>query len=116
MTRAIKWQTQLTIANTAITTSYQLVGTLATVGRSLFINNLTNSDLQLSFDGINDHLPTAARSGEVADIMTNSKPGNTGDDGAVQSNLTTIWVKVITAGTPSPAGSLYISYWCEKGE
>lgn len=118
MTRGILWQPQLTIAFDGIPAAYNSVAVFKTVkpARELRFFNLTNQDIQVSMDGgVTDSFPVAARSGNVDDIMANSKPAHAGDDGAVQDNNTSISIRYIGAVAPT-SGSFYISYWCEKGE
>ena len=122
MGRAIQWQPQLSVAGSALNNStYTLVGHLITSARCIFVNNLTNADIQLSITPLlggtfPDNLPIAARTGEVLDIMANSKPGNVGDDGAAQAHNTFVYAKLITVPGGGTTGSLYISYWNEIGE
>ena|ERR1700685_870883 len=83
-------------------------GTYAAVGdpfgnavRMIMIDNLTDANITISFDGINDHLIIASSSGRVLDYATN-RVGPV--DQLEQSEGTIVYVK----GDPS-VGSIYVS-------
>lgn len=117
MAAGIKWQAQRSLAAASIGASYANVGTAFTVpGRCLFIDNLTNADLQISFDGgTTDNLVIAARSGKAIDVTTN-KLASPPDDGPMQPVGTQVAVKLIGAAPGTFTGSIYVSYWSEIRE
>lgn len=93
---------QLVVAAASITSSYTRVGSanfLAGV-RSLIITSTLDQPVQLSFDGVTDHLPILmATNGTVTPVNLN---------GAVLPGYLGVWVKEI--GNPT-TGNLYISYF-----
>lgn len=56
----------------SITLSYVGVGSpFANPCRMIMIDNLTDAELMVSFDGVNDHTVVAANSGKVLDYASN---------------------------------------------
>jgi hypothetical protein len=95
--------TQLAIVAANVTAGYVAVGTLLYAPLQITFSNFTDHDIQVSFDGINDHFPMMSRSAFVNDVASNQIM----DKGLFVGLGTTIWVKQI--GVPT-TGSFYVSY------
>ena len=70
--------------------------------RVLIIQNLTDSPMMFSFDGVTDHLPFSANGYLLLDLAANK----TRDTGFYLPEGTRVYVKQITAPT---SGSVYVS-------
>lgn len=92
----------LTMAYTAITSSYTLVGTISSPVLELSVVNGMNADIILSTDGVNAHMAALQLAPGLAfDVRTNAPRTS---DYMLPSGIS-IYAK--TAGSPS-SGSLYI--------
>lgn len=91
--------TQLSVAAAAITSSYTLVGTFSSWMNFGFIVSTLDQPVQISFDGINDHVAVPAGSTVPVCIPLNFK------DNLMSLPTPSISVKEI--GNPT-TGSLYI--------
>lgn len=88
----------------SISGTYAPVGTpLNNVSLITWIENNTDADLIVSFDGVNDHLFMPSRSGKVVDISTNKDPRD-----SLGASIGTYFHVKQDSGAPS-TGSLYIS-------
>jgi len=68
----IRYETIRSLGFASILGTYVGVGaSFANPVRMLMIDNLSDSDLYVSFDGINDHTIVAANSGKVLDYASN---------------------------------------------
>ncbi len=68
----IRYEPLRSLAHGSILGTYVGVGApFANPVRMLMIDNLSDSDLYVSFDGINDHTIVAANSGKVLDYASN---------------------------------------------
>ena len=92
-----------TLAFGSIVAGYtQVGGKFTKVSRLLALQNFTDADLMLSFDGTVDHIPIRSNSSFILDVTTNKAK----DDGFFVEVGTKISVKRI--GIPT-TGSFYIS-------
>ncbi len=91
------------VAFGGIGAAYAAVGT-ATVDytRVITLNNSTDAEVYISFDGVNDHLRLAVNSFKLIDLTTNTVR----DDGFFIAKETLIYAKRV-AGAPT-TGSLWI--------
>lgn len=116
MSRGIIWAAQQSIAATDIVSTVAL-GTISEApARCIIIDNLTEGDLQIYVNGTanaNKAFVVAARSGRIIDISSN-KLASPPDDGPVQPLLSQFYVSAITG--PGTTGSVYLSYFYERGE
>lgn len=86
----------------SISGAYAAIGTgFNNAARLILIDNLTNANVTISFDGINDHMVVAAMSGRVLDYGSN-RVGQVNQ--LEQSEGTVVYVK----GAPG-SGSVYVS-------
>jgi len=92
--------TQLSIAAASITSSYVSVGTFSSWAEMLFITSTLDAAVQLSFDGVSDHLAIPAGSTVPVFIPLDFKCNN--------MTLPTPAIAVKRIGTPT-TGNLYIS-------
>lgn len=91
------------IAFGSIGVNYAAIGTpLEHPCHILYVQNLTNATVWISFDGIENHFPVVAGSYILLDITSN-KPKSAGFFIAKE---TTFWVKRL--GTPT-SGSVYLT-------
>jgi hypothetical protein len=98
----IRYEPLRSLAFGSISGTYAAVGTpFDNAVRLLMIDNLTDANLTISFDGINDHLIIASSSGRVIDYATN-RVGPV--DQLEQAEGTILYVK----GDPS-VGSIYVA-------
>ena len=89
----------------SIGAAYTGVGTeITSPARILHIQNLTDSLLMFSYDGVNDHFPLPASGFLLLDITANKAT----EDGYYLSEGTRIYVKQIVA--PS-SGSVYVTVY-----
>lgn len=96
---------QKVLAAASVGASYTAVGTvLAFSPLQVIFSNLTDQDVQISFDGTSDAFPLMSRTQFVADISSNQVL----DKGLYLAKGTQIYVKQI--GVPS-TGSFYVSYF-----
>lgn len=92
-----------TVAYGSITGSYVAMGSAMPAPiRILKINNTTNADIYISFDGTTNNDVVVASSGMVLDITTNKSR----EDGAFISSGTIFYIKYVSA--PS-SGNVYLS-------
>lgn len=98
----IRYEPLRSLAFGSISGTYAAVGTgFDNAARMLMIDNLTDANLTLSFDGVHDHLIIASSSGRIIDYATN-RVGPV--DQLEQAEGTILYVK----GAPS-VGSIYLS-------
>lgn len=91
------------IAFGSISGTYAPVGGVTTdFVRIISLNNGTNQDLYMSFNGVNDHLRLAPSSFKLFDLTANQIPR----DGFFLAKNLQIYVKQVTA--PPTAGALWI--------
>ena len=74
--------------------------------RIFWINNLTDTDLMCSFDGVNDHFPLPSDSFLILDTTSNK----TITQGFYLAEGTRLYVKELSA-TPAAQGSVYFTVW-----
>lgn len=87
----------------SISAAYMGIGIpLTNPSRIIMIQNFTDADLMVSFDGITDHLPVAASGFVLLDVTANK----TVTQGFYIAEGTRFYVKEI--GTPT-SGSIYVS-------
>ena len=100
----IKFDAQRSLAFGSIVAGYTGVGTyLAYPARMIIIQNLTDTPVQFSFDGITDHLPLPANGQVVLDLASNK----TQEQGLYLDAGSRLYVKRLV-GVPS-SGSVYFS-------
>jgi hypothetical protein len=93
------------IAFGSISGTYAAIGTaFAFAARVLIINNLTNANITISFDGINDHLAIASSTSMILDVC--SDRGSNANILVIPAG-TVVYVKQ-TSGAPT-SGSVYVS-------
>jgi hypothetical protein len=98
----IRYEPLRSLAFGGISGTYAPIGTpFDNAVRILLIDNLTDANLTISFDGVNDHLIIASSSGRIIDYATN-RVGPV--DQLEQSEATIVYVK----GSPS-VGSIYVA-------
>jgi len=103
----IRYEPVRSLAFGAITAAYVGVGaTFANPVRILMIDNLSDTDLYVSFDGINDHTIVAAHSGKVLDYASNRMAPA---DHLEQSVGERVYVKVINALPLPTVGGVFVS-------
>jgi hypothetical protein len=89
----------------SISGTYMGVGTaISNPARIFWINNLTDTDLMCSFDGINDHFPLPHDSFVILDATSNK----TFPVGFYLAEGTRLYVKEL-AGVAPAAGSVYFT-------
>lgn len=94
-----------TVAFGGISGAYAGIGAALTrPARLLTIDNLTDGDLMISIDGVNDYFVIPARSGRIFDWAANQALGS----GGYVAQGTRYYVKQITAPT---SGSIYLTYF-----
>jgi hypothetical protein len=87
----------------SISGTYAGIGTALThPSRIILLQNLTDADMMISEDGVNDHYPLAAKSAQIWDYAANQ----THQQGGFKAAGTRFYVKTI--GSPS-LGSVYLS-------
>lgn len=87
----------------SITASYTALGTPTTeYVRLISLNNFTNADVYVSFDGINNHLKMPAGSFQLFDLSSNKVR----DDGLFIGIGTQIFVKYVS--TLGSTGSFWV--------
>ena len=92
-----------TVAYSSITSSFVAAGSaMPSSIRILKINNTTDADIYISYDGSTIHDAIPASSGMVLDFTTNK----TIPDGAFLAQGTIIYIKYVSAPT---SGNVYIS-------
>lgn len=96
----------------AIDTAYMGVGTaLSNPAHVVFIQNLTDVDVMISWDGIDDHIPLAANGFFLMDVTSNK----TSTGGAFMIAQGTRFYAKYTNDAPS-GGSVFISvFYGAKG-
>ncbi len=91
------------IAFGSISGTYAGIGTaLTNPSRIIVIQNLTDANLMISENGIDDHYPIAANSAQIWDYASNQSH----QQGAFKAAGTRFYVKTI--GSPG-SGSVYVS-------
>lgn len=91
------------LAAGSVVAGYAAIGTaFANPVRILIINNLTDEDVMISFDGTNDHLAISGPGSFVLDITSNKAVANA----LYVAKGTIVYAKRI--GTPT-SGSVYVS-------
>lgn len=81
--------------------------------RQIFIQNLTNQPVMVSFDGSTDHLPLASNGFYLDDTASNRQAT------ADQLNWpkgSQWWVKTLPGGSDPTTGSVWLSVFYAKGE
>ncbi len=92
----------------SIVAGYAAIGSATTKPSSIIhVQNFTNADIWISYDGINDHFPLAAGAFMLLDITTNHPT----EGGLFLSTGTQFYTKRI--GTPT-SGSVYVSLYYGK--
>lgn len=97
--------TQLVVAFGSVTSSYTRVGTSNfNAGiTNILITSTFDHPVQISFDGVNDHLPIlSATNGTLTPINL---------DGSQLPGYLGVWIK--TLGTGPTSGNLYVSYFTQ---
>lgn len=105
MSRSIRLvpETARSLAFGSIGAAYMGVGTAFTKPvRILMIQNLCDTSLMFSFDGINDHVPLPREGFILLDVTSNKAR----EDGLYFAEGTRIYVKEITTPT---TGSVYVT-------
>ena len=99
----VKLEELRSLAFGSIGAAYMGVGTaIDNPARMLLIQNFTDEDMMLSFDGITDHLPIKTETSIILDVSANK----TIDSGFFFEKGTRLYVKQISA--PS-SGSVYLT-------
>lgn len=99
----LKVEEQRSLGFASITPVYAGVGSsLENPARFIMIDNLSDGDLQFSFDGVTDHFVVARRSGKIIDVASNQAR----EQGFYVGEGTRLYVKEIDAPT---SGSVYFS-------
>lgn len=99
-----------TLAFGSIGAAYAGVGdSLDNPTRMILIQNLTDTSLMFSFDGVDDHFPLSANSYIILDISSNK----TKEAGFFMSEGQRIYVKEIVAPT---SGSVYFTAFYGSGD
>lgn len=99
-----KFEPLRSVAFGSISGTYTAIGTpIGDAAHAIFIDNLTDANMFISLDGINNHIVVAANSGRVIDISTN-RIGPV-ENLQLPQNIT-FYVKQVT-GAPS-LGSIYV--------
>jgi hypothetical protein len=94
-----------TLAFGSISGTYMGVGTaISNPARVFWVNNLTDTDLMCSFDGVNDHFPLPSGGFVILDTTSNK----TITQGFYLAEGTRLYVKELS-GTPAAAGSVYFT-------
>jgi hypothetical protein len=108
----VKFENIRSLAFGSITTSYVAVGDqVDNPVRMIAIDNLSNANLLVSFDGVNDHTVVPAISGRVFDYASN-RVGP--EDRLEQPVNTQVYVKR-EGGAPS-SGSVYVTVMFASGK
>ncbi len=106
----LEFEAQRTVGFAAIGAGYGAIGTaFLSPARLIMIDNLTDADLQFSFDGTNDHFVLAAMSGKIFDVATNRVQ----DKGYFVAEGTIVSVQQI--GVPT-SGTVYVSIAFSPGD
>lgn len=93
-----------TVAYSAVTSSFVAMGAaMPEPIRVIKINNSTNSDIYVSFDGSTAHDVVVASSGMVVDITTNKSI----EQGMFLSQGTVVYIEYVS-GAPT-SGNVYLS-------
>lgn len=101
----VRFETLRTVAFGGISGTYAALGSPLLHGaRLIILDNLTNDDLLISFDGTNDHMVLVSTSAKIIDFASN-KVGPVGQ--LELSKGTQVYVKQLS-GAPT-AGSVYLS-------
>ncbi len=91
------------VAFGSVTSSFVATGTaMPEPVRILKVNNTTNADIYISFDGITNNDVVVASTGMVLDITTNKSR----EDGAFLPKGTVFYIKYVTIPT---SGNVYLS-------
>lgn len=94
-----------TLAFGSISGTYAGVGTaIDNPARIFWINNLSDTDLMCSFDGVNDHFPIPSDSFLILDTTSNK----TVTSGFYLAEGTRLYVKELS-GTAATTGSVYFT-------
>lgn len=94
----------------AIVVGYTAIGTpFDEAIRILFVQNLTDSTVMFSLDGVNDHFPLPSNGFLLLDITTNK----TIPQGAFIAKGTTVYVK--EEGVSPTTGTVYVSAFYGAG-
>ncbi len=101
----VRYENLRSIAFGSITGTYAGVGaSFANPVRILMIDNISDADVYVSFDGVNDKTIVAARSGKVIDYASN----RTEPIGQLEQSVgERVYVKVIT--TLPTVGGVFVS-------
>ncbi len=91
---------QISIGEASVGSSYSAIGTFSSWLEIMIIISTLNAAVQLSFDGVNDHIAVPAGNSEPVIFNIDFKSN------LLTMPLTTVFIKKI--GSPS-SGSLYIS-------
>lgn len=105
MSFAIRWamEPQKVLAYTSISGTYAKVGTVTLYpGRQFMVSNLTDANLQFSWNGVDDHFPMLSGTQWINDVATNQIL----DQGLSNPQNATLWVKTIDSPTKN---SVYFS-------
>lgn len=101
----VRFETLRSIAFGAISGTYAAVGTaFVHSARVIAIDNTSDADLFLSFDGINNHLIVISHSGKIIDFSSN----RTEPVGVLEIPANTIVYVKQTSGAPT-LGSVYVT-------
>jgi hypothetical protein len=101
----IRFEPIRSLAFGSISGAYAKVGTpFVNAVRCIIVDNFTNANMTISFDGINDHMVVFSSSSKIIDYASN-RVGPV--DQLEQSAGTQVYVKQ-TTGAPS-SGSIYVS-------
>lgn len=101
----IRFEPLRSIAFGSISGAYAAIGTpFAHAARCIIIDNLTNANMTISFDGVNDHMIIVATSSRIIDYASN-RVGPV--DQLEQAIQTQVYVKQ-TSGAPG-SGNVYVS-------
>lgn len=99
------------LAAASVVVGYTAIGALIPHSlRMLWVQNLTDQTIMLSFDAINDHFPLASNAYILLDVNANQLANSAG---FFIENRTTMYAKRI--GTPT-TGSVYVSGFYALGE
>jgi len=99
----LAFEPQRDLAFGSIGASYSMIGTpLDNPSRILFVQNLTDANLQFSLNGTDDHFPLASNGFLLLDVTTNK----TEDFGFYMSDGSCLYVKNLETPT---SGSVYVT-------
>lgn len=100
--KRVVFETLREVAFGAVTASFAAWGAvLAHNVRIISINNGTNADIYVSFDGTNAHIRVAANSFQLFDFTSNMVTHD--DDAFFLANRTQVYIKYVTAPTSGTA-------------